>query len=265
MRTIESIVSSIVLLSLSLVSCKKQLTSRENISQAIKNKILGLGFSPARIQKIDEGYLIEGDILVSNSDLDSRPQTRLLRIAGNEQYRTFNLLTALPRTLTISLSNQFPFAYGLALDEAIKRYNTENLQIHFQRANTNGDIEILKTPGNFIGAAGLPSASETPARTIKLNPIYIGNGSSSSFINYITTLIAHEIGHCIGFRHTDYMNRSFSCQGRPVNEGTGNAGAINISGTPTGFDSGSWMLACIAINQNRPFNENDKIALRYLY
>ncbi|WP_262510258.1 zinc-dependent metalloprotease [Sediminitomix flava] len=27
----------------------------------------------------------------------------------------------------------------------------------------------------------------------------------------LTIIIAHEIGHCIGFCHTDYMDRSFSC------------------------------------------------------
>ena len=43
----------------------------------------------------------------------------------------------------------------------------------------------------------------------------------------------------LGFRHTDYMNRSYSCKGRPVNEGAGNSGAINIPGTPVGSDSGS--------------------------
>ena len=77
--------------------------------------------------------------------------------------------------------------------------------------------------------------------------------------------MAHELGHCIGLRHTDYMNRSFSCTGRSVNEGAGDSGAVNIPGTPAVSDNGSWMLACIKANENRPFNDNDKIALRYLY
>jgi len=266
MRTIENYVTVLSLLSLSLVSCKKQITGNEEISRVIKDKIFALGFSTENIQKIDEGYLAEGDIILSNSDLDQKPQTQFLNIAGNEQYRTFNLLTGLPRTLTISLSAEFPFTYGAALDEAIKRYNAENLQIHFQRANNDGDIEIIKANGNFAGSSGLPSLNGVPYRTIKINTSLIGKGSTSStFINYLATLMAHEIGHCIGFRHTDYLNRNFSCGGHTVNEGSGSLGAVNIPGTPTGSDAGSWMLACITINQNRPFNDNDRIALSYLY
>ncbi len=266
MRTIEKIVTVFGLLSLSLSSCKKQIDTQEKISQAVKDKILALGFSTADIQKIDVGYLTEGDIVLSNSDLDRKPQVQFLRIAGIEQYRTFNLLTGLPKTLTISLSNKFPFTYGVALDEAIRRYNAEDLQIHFQRANSDGDIEIIKANGNWIATSGLPSTQGTPYKTIKINSSLISNGNNSSvFINYLATLMAHEIGHCIGFRHTDYMNRSFSCTGRPVNEGAGFSGAVNIPGTPADLDSGSWMLACINVNQNRPFNDNDKIALSYLY
>ncbi|HLF45263.1 MAG TPA: M57 family metalloprotease, partial [Chitinophagaceae bacterium] len=79
--------------------------------------------------------------------------------------------------------------------------------------------------------------------------------------------ISHEIGHCIGFRHTDYMNRSYSCGGGAINEGdvTSGVGAVNIPGTPTGPDPDSWMLACLSATTNRPFNANDKIALHFLY
>jgi dual-action HEIGH metallo-peptidase len=182
-----------------------------------------------------------------------------------EQYRTYNLLTGLPRTLTISLSSSFELSYASALDEAISRYNQEDLQIHFQRANGHADIEIVKGSGNWIAASGLPSGDGTAFHTIKLNPSKIPNGNGSSFTNFLATLMAHEMGHCIGFRHTDYMDRSFSCPGRPVNEGSGNLGAVNIPGTPVASDNGSWMLACITLNQNRPFNSNDRIALNYLY
>jgi hypothetical protein len=83
--------------------------------------------------------------------------------------------------------------------------------------------------------------------------------------NTVATILAHEIGHCIGFRHTDYFNRSISCGGSAVNEGSAGVGAINIPGTPTGTSSGSWMLSCIGSGQNRPFNSADVTALNYLY
>jgi hypothetical protein len=268
MRTIEKIVPPavfIVWLCACCASCKKQVNDGEQISQSVKEKIFSLGFSTDHIQKIDDGYLTEGDIVLSQNAIDVKPETKFVRIAGNEQYRTYNLLTGLPRTLTISVSSSFELLYASALEEAIRRYNQEDLQIHFQRANSRADIEIVKGYGNWIAASGLPSGDGTPYRTIKLNPSKIPIGKGSNFINFLATLIAHEMGHCIGFRHTDYMDRSFSCPGRPVNEGAGNLGAVNIPGTPVNSDNGSWMLACIAPNQNRPFNSNDRIALNYLY
>jgi hypothetical protein len=81
----------------------------------------------------------------------------------------------------------------------------------------------------------------------------------------VASILAHEMGHCIGFRHTDYMDRSFSCGGSPTNEGASTVGAIQIPGTPAGPDPNSWMLSCIGSGQNRPFNANDKTALNYLY
>src|SRR6185369_11619979 len=86
------------LLLLCLFSCKKEIKeSQPGISQTVKDKIFALGFSTDNMQKIKEGYLVEGDIILSEANLDQQPRTVFLRIAGNEQYRTSNLLTALPK------------------------------------------------------------------------------------------------------------------------------------------------------------------------
>jgi hypothetical protein len=76
--------------------------------------------------------------------------------------------------------------------------------------------------------------------------------------------MAHEIGHCIGFRHTDYMNR-ISC-GSNSNEGDGGVGAIHIDGTITTVTSrnyNSWMMACI--NGSPSFSSEDVFALQSVY
>jgi hypothetical protein len=93
----------------------------------------------------------------------------------------------------------------------------------------------------------------------------VGAIGTSYASTYIATIFAHEMGHCIGFRHTDYMNRAYSCGGSYYNEGASTVGAIHIPGTPTGADPNSWMLACIGYGANRPFNANDVTALRYVY
>jgi hypothetical protein len=77
-------------------------------------------------------------------------------------------------------------------------------------------------------------------------------------------VMTHEIGHCLGFSHTDYFNRPLSC-GTGGNEGAGTDGAILISGTPSGFDANSIILSCFSSTEDVEFGSFDITALNYLY
>ncbi|MGB8190406.1 MAG: M57 family metalloprotease [Chitinophagaceae bacterium] len=244
------------------ISCEKSVSSsQDEISQAALDKIYALGFSNKNVVKSDDGYIVEGDIFLSEEDINGSPfDAKYLRIAEVEQYRTFKLVKALPRVIKVSIANKLPASYVAALDEALARYNAQGLLLTFQRVTSGAHISLVKANGNFLASAGFPTSAGAPFRKIKVNPVAIGTQPQST----VASIIAHEIGHCIGFRHTDYMNRAFSC-GIPANEGAGSVGAVLIPGTPSGPDSGSWMLSCIGSGQNRPFNANDMIALNYLY
>lgn len=243
-------------------SCKKALkeTAQQEISDATLAKIQSHGFGTSSVQKTEEGYMVEGDIILTEEFLNSTPGGNYLRIANNEQYRTTNLVTGLPRNITISTSGSVNSNVSSSIDAAIARYNSENLQITMTRVASGGNIVIkMVNGGNYIASAGFPSGGN-PYNQVKFNKQYQNYSSG-----FVTTVIAHEVGHCVGFRHTDYMDRSYSCGGSPVNEGASTVGAIHIPGTPTGPDAGSWMLACLSATTNRPFNTNDKTALNYLY
>jgi hypothetical protein len=249
-----------------LFSCKKEVNPvSDEVPQSVKDQISALGFTSANAQKIDEGYLVEGDIIITPELLSSSPQSQFLRVGNEEQYRTTNLVKSLPRTITVSLDRRIPSAYGAVLTEMVNRYNALNLQVHFQQVSSGGQIVFKVAHGSYLASSGFPSSQGSPYPTVNVNTNAIGTGTSSTFINYAATIFAHEVGHCIGFRHTDYMNRAYSCGGSAVNEGASTVGAILIPGTPSGPDPNSWMLACIGANQNRPFNSNDKTALNYLY
>jgi len=250
------------LLSILLVtSCKKDSkTTQESISQETLAKISQLGFGTTDVQKVDEGYQVEGDIIITEANLKEVPGSVLLRIASVEQYRTYNLVTGLPRVITVSSSGSVSTNLSSAIDNALARYNALNLGMTFQRVASGGAITIKMVNGaSYIASSGFPSGGN-PYPQVKFNRQY-QNWTNST----LTSVFAHEIGHCIGFRHTDYMDRSYSCGGSPVNEGASTVGAVLIPGTPSGPDAGSWMLACIGNGIDRPFNNNDKVALNYLY
>jgi len=251
-------------LSVMAVSCKKDASAPEAnaVPDNVLAKIYNLGYGTNNVQVHPEGYLVEGDIVLTKEELDRKPEMVFLRIAGEEQYRTYNLVGSLPRTITVRVSSTLPSSYITYADNAIARYNAQNLLIRFSRVTSGGNIVLSAAPSGapYLASAGFPSGGN-PYSSVLVNTGALSGQPSGT----ITSVLAHEIGHCIGFRHTDYMNRQYSCGGAYSNEGAGSVGAVHIPGTPTGPDSGSWMLACIGSGQNRPFNSNDVVALNYLY
>jgi predicted Zn-dependent protease len=276
MKRINSI-SMVIVTAIVLVfaGCKKKDSAeapvvQDEISASTKAQITNLGFSTENAKKVEGGYLVEGDILLTEENLSEKPISTHLSIAETEQYRTTNLVRSLPRVITISVTN-LPTVYSTAVNTAISRYNALGLSITFQRASSGstGTINVVGfnegPSGGYItlGSAGFPTSSGNPYSQIRMNTNAAAYGTNPN-VNYIASVIQHEIGHTIGLRHTDYANRAYSCGGTAVNEGASNVGAIHIPGTPTGPDAASYMLAC-SNGGNRTFNANDIVALNYLY
>ncbi|MCC3153306.1 M57 family metalloprotease [Hymenobacter sp. BT770] len=253
---------------LALSSCSKKevaAAAPSAVSQEALIQIKALGFSTQGVRPVAGGYVVEGDMLLTKEMLATEASYSTLRVGDEEQYRTTKLVTRLPRTLTVSLSTQFPAAYSAAIDEAILRYNNANLQLHFTRITTGtADLPVKYSadlgPGVLGQSGGFPSGGN-PAPGFTLVP----NVINSTNTNFIATIMAHEMGHCIGMRHTDYYNRAYSCGGSASNEGASNVGAILIPGTPSLAEPNSWMLACVGNGVNRPFTANDLTALNYIY
>ncbi|MGH1386196.1 M57 family metalloprotease [Kordia sp.] len=189
-----------------------------------------------------------------------------------KHYRTRNIVDALPRVITISVDPDLGTIGSDALDETIQMYNDLNLRISFTRVTfglrgrNKADIEVTEfyelESGGFITlgrAAGFPSRRGDPAKGFGINSRWFELSIAPNVSELAGTMV-HEIGHCIGLRHTDYQTRE-SC-GVNINEGSAGVGAIHIAGTPTDSDFSSIMQSCgPAID----FNNNDITALEALY
>lgn len=258
--------------SLMSVSCKREnISTKNDITQDVIQKIAAQGFSTENVRKVDNGYLVEGDIVLTEQNLSAQSTSPTLLIAKDEQYRTTNLVKGLPRTITISVSGTLSGlqVWSDATNAFIARYNALGLQIKLSRVSSGGTVDIVGfdqgPSGGYItlGSSGFPDAAGNPYSQIKMNTNPQAYGANPNQ-GYITSVLQHEMGHCIGFRHTDYFNRALSCGGGKSNERAGTIGAIQIQGTPAGFDAESFMLACSA-GTDRTFNANDVTALNYLY
>ncbi|MCB0497330.1 MAG: protease B [Cyclobacteriaceae bacterium] len=261
-----------------LNSCtENQVVTTEEVPGEVLSALANAGYdinSQAPIQ-FEQGYLVEGDIYFSKADINSLKEG--VRLPVEEQYSTDNLVNATGgRVITIYApeGGRRGFSTGMiaGLDEAIARYNAEGLEISFQRVTNSNSADIVMSRlsrryerQGVLGSAGFPTASGDPYDQILMSGILESTYGLSTA--GIATIIAHEMGHCVGFRHTDYFDRSISCGGSPSNEGDGGVGANHIPGTPTGADlagNGSWMLACTD-GSSRPFTSADQTALDYLY
>ncbi|MBK5279536.1 MAG: protease B [Bacteroidia bacterium] len=252
-------------------------TNASPVSDETMARLVGLGFDVKNFvpMKFDDGYLVEGDIFVTDADLAVMKPAG--RVPDVEQYRTTNLVSASTvRTITMyaqqgTCNSCYSAGMIAGLDLAIARYNAENLNIRFQRLTTSVGANIVMTrlrkgeeAQGILGSAGFPTASGNPYNQIKMSGVLESKYGLSTA--GIATIIAHEMGHCVGMRHTDYYNRAISCGGSISNEGDGGVGAILVPGTPSTATAAakSWMLACTD-GGDRPFNNDDKTALNYLY
>jgi Dual-action HEIGH metallo-peptidase len=271
--------TAVVLLAFAIVSCKKSTSSSADpslVTDDEKALVASAGFNENWVEKTPGGaYLVEGDILLTKAQLKEMAgatPTNNFIVADEEHYRTYNVVSTPgtgARTISIRLGSGFPSYYSTGLDAALARYNSYGLRINFLRVSSGGDIVInganLGTSGGgcILGqASGFPTSSGNPSSGFTLS-------TSSCATTYLNTaakvdeVIAHEIGHCIGFRHTDYKRRN-SCGPGP-GESAGSIGAVHIPGTPTNVSGSynSWMMACT--NGSPVFNGDDGIALNYVY
>jgi hypothetical protein len=266
-----------VIAMLIVVSCNEQGITPDNsgeVSEAVKAQFIKLGFDVSDIRTISAdnpfhsgtgkvNYLLEGDIIItpemSGSDVHHVGPV-------GEQYRTSSLVSGNPRTIAIlgytGGSNALDTKMRSALQMAVDNYNALNMGLSFTLAfgtNTAAyDITVYRVSGSAGGSAGFPSGG---------NPyqwVQIFSQTSNYSTDVVEHVITHEIGHCLGLRHTDYFNRSLSC-GSGGNEGSGGVGAIHVPGTPTGYDANSIMLSCFSSSESGEFGNYDRVALEYLY
>ena len=255
------------------ISCEKDQaeSSKSNeIPQSVVSKIKSLELNPEglvskQIQNpdgtIEDAYVVEGCIAIKKDDLLNM---NIYDGISGEQYHTHNLVST-PSTITVlgytKGKEALTTKMQAALTEAVANYNNLNIGLTFTLTFgsdlTGIDICVYKLRGSAGGYAGFPSDG-VPYPWVR---IFSGTDAYSADVN--EHVITHELGHCVGLRHTDWFSRE-SC-GTISPEDAEPTGAVHIPGTPTGYDANSLMRSCFTSSEDGEFGSYDEVALEYLY
>jgi hypothetical protein len=240
--------------------CSADLTTADEQAEIIDN-LVQAGY-PVNEILVQDGKVYAGrDAVVS---LQASQEMLDTGLTDDEQYRTSNLMSSTVTKVCVNPSSKFASNADLmaGLQAALANYNSQGLTFQFAIGPTtacSANISIT-TQGGTSSSAGFPSGGLPYP-----GPVYVGTGTPRYGAGPTQHVIEHELGHCIGFRHSDYYNRAISC-GSGGNEGDGGVGAILISGTPsTAVRGGSVYNSCYSTTSTGVFTSSDVTALRALY
>ncbi len=233
--------------------------SAEEIEE-IQQNLVQAGFPADDIMVVDGMVYVGRDAHVT---LEASREMLVPAVEGPEQYRTTNLVGSGVTKICVNPTSSFNSYSRLSagLTAAIANYNALPLRWDMARGPTSGCSANIsaRTMSGTGGSAGFPSGG------LPYGAINIGTGLQSYSAGVNEHVITHELGHAVGFRHSDYYNRAISC-GSGGNEGSAGVGAIHIPGTPTTASvGGSVMNSCFRSSETGNFKSSDVTALNYLY
>ncbi|WP_055446686.1 M57 family metalloprotease [Lacinutrix mariniflava] len=225
----------------------------------IIEKLIEMGYKRESIIETTDFYLVQGDLMFSKNIDDYYKNNDVhARHASTNNLVSQENVTSMSIFVSPSIQSSGIDDWTDAVNFAINDLNdVTGSKINFVLSNSdNADIIIRSDngvlPNNTIASAGFP-VNNQPHNSILVNLDFFNNLNISEERKRYN--MVHELGHCIGLRHTNWDIRG---------EGITGVGANLIPGTPD-QDPNSVMNGGTALSSWNGFSAFDIIALRFLY
>lgn len=192
-------------------------------SDPVVKRILDAGIAIEDIVEYGDHYVAEGDIVFYKEEPGHDDH---VHGGQTEQARTTYLVAPAYRNVRVYLDQGSFSSLNLndAVNTSIAAFNAVGSDLQFSRVYSASSADIVIRKNNSIGSgvcgrAGFPFSNGRPFNNVDISEtVLIQYGLTSA--SQLRLLVAHELGHCIGFRHTNWQAR-------------GESTAIHISGTPS--------------------------------
>jgi len=258
-------------LATAITACKKQSftpASEDDVVTYIKS----LGFRQSDIKDMGNYYVVDGDMLFDKRvtidaskkkiDLTKLSATRL----KTEQTSTGGSVGISNVVVQIDPSMS---AYQTEIQGAMNEWNSVSSGLTFTLYNGTTSPNITISDNSSLGAYVCGEAL-FPVNGLPGSQVYIATGymASMSFTSaQIQYVISHELGHTIGFRHTNWY---YSGESQTGTDPAGTfVGAYQIPGTPYQYgydpDPTSIMNGGQCGNSYTSLSSYDQVAFQYLY
>jgi hypothetical protein len=217
-----------------------------------------MGFARREIIDRGEYFLVEGDIVFWKRDLRSPAVPPTSPDSPIFQWRTTNGVSG-PNVMNIrvSIDSQLSTSWEDAVRQALVEWNAVSGTLIYFAEGTPADIVIRPSsdlPTGVVAQASWP-ANAKPGPTVDVSTSFEGLTSGAKLF-----VLAHELGHTIGFRHTNWNVTVPNCP----TETAGSIGANRIGFTPD-TDAYSVMNKCSAGTEWSGFSFWDIEAARVMY
>jgi len=217
-KTQSIYVRQIIFLALSvfLFACSKDKVATEAKPQN-NDKFISyfekLGFEKSKIVLKGDNFILDEDIIISKADAEKRIADDANPSA--EHYRgTYLISNTYNSNVRLYIDPAVPTAWRTAIQGAVNNWNAINgtrlgMSIVTSQANSDTRIFMGFESANWIARAYLPSSNRRPGVSVEINSNYNSLAASQKLF-----AITHELGHTIGFYHTN-QNQGIFITGTP--------------------------------------------------